>query len=553
MKSESPYQIKQQIRELCPENPALFGSASYSQFDEDGIIRECLRRISTQATLTHTCVEIGCGDGLENNTHQLLLEGFSSVWVDGSQRNIEFIYQQLGSGIFPDLLILEEMVNRQNALAIAADAANFLGVESVDFFSLDIDGNDIHVCDRFISALNPKLVCVEYNAKFPPPISLAMNYDESHAWNNDDYFGVSLQAWINFFHKFSYSLVSCNLSGANAFFVKNELMQPFAAYSADLLYQPARYELIAFSKGHPASLSWLRQRLQIRQIPESDNRSNRRPCAIAKTTYGSMSVYSDDQVIGRSLLESGSFQEHKISDVLELLKSKYQFEPGVFIDIGANIGTHSIYALKNNLVDKVVAFEPDFENARLLRKNIAINRLSSKFDLHIVAISDKAGILELEISQTNYGDHRIKPKDPSPVSFGEEDERTIRKIESVSLDSLDADLKMDWSNALVWMDTQGHEGYIFDGGKKFLNSKRGPRFILSEFWPYGIERSQSRLKYFQYLQNCEAIYDVNSADYKDGKGVCIDDLSLMYDQMLKTTEKEYHPHTDLLIVTRSIF
>ena len=83
---------------------------------------------------------------------------------------------------------MEEMVIRQNAFAIAADATNYVGVESVNFFTLDIDGNDIHVCDPFISALSPKLVFTEYNSKFPPSIAWAMNYDESHSWYNDDYF-----------------------------------------------------------------------------------------------------------------------------------------------------------------------------------------------------------------------------------------------------------------------------------------------------------------------------------------------------------------------------
>ena len=64
--------VKGTIAELTPGNPVCFGCRSYSQCDEeDGIIRECLARISGTAHLSKTFLEIGCGDGLENNRDDL--------------------------------------------------------------------------------------------------------------------------------------------------------------------------------------------------------------------------------------------------------------------------------------------------------------------------------------------------------------------------------------------------------------------------------------------------------------------------------------------------
>jgi len=549
MTTETITQLKQDIQARQPANPVLYGWGSYSQFDEDGIIRNCLQKIATQTALTNTVVEIGCGDGRENNSHQLLLDGYSAVWVDGATANIDHIRRQLGHTVFPDLLVLEEMVNISNAHHIAADAMNFLGSDSLDFFSLDIDGNDIHVCRPFIETLNPKLVCVEYNAKFPPPTDLAINYNESHVWSNDDFFGASLQAWVNFFKTHDYTLVCCNLTGVNAFFVQNRLLGAFTFYAPEDLYLPVRYHLIGYHKGHPASLSWLRQRL----TTSNDGTSSKsRDVAIAATKYGQMAVFTDDMVIGQSLLHTGAFQEEKISEVLAFLRTRYSLNPDLFVDIGANIGTHSIFALTQETFKKVIAFEPDICNARLLAKNVGINRLSSRYEFHPIALTDQPGILELELSNHNFGDHRIRPRIPASVSFGEEHERSTREISATSLDSLNDEINLDWSNALIWMDTQGHEGPIFEGAKRFFLSPRFPKAIVAEFWPYGIERSGSKTAYLKFLTTCFAIYDLNSHEWKRGETVSVSALNNMYEVMLKSTEKEHHPHTDLLLIPKQV-
>jgi hypothetical protein len=64
----------------------------------------------------------------------------------------------------------------------------------------------------------PKLLIVEYNAKFPPPIKWKIRYDERHSWDGTDYFGASLQSLAELLAGFSYTLVCCNAAtGANAF------------------------------------------------------------------------------------------------------------------------------------------------------------------------------------------------------------------------------------------------------------------------------------------------------------------------------------------------
>ena len=557
MITEIIFQLQQQASQRTPNNPMVHGWASYSQCDEDGIIRECLNRIGKATTLSRSFVEIGCGNGKENNTHQLLLDGFVGYWVDGSAENIQTIAHELGGSVFTRLRVLEKIVDANSAPGIADNAKLFLDTDSIDFFSLDIDGNDIHVSKSFINTLDPKLVCVEYNAKFPPPTAVSISYKACHTWAEDDYFGASLQAWVNHLRPAGYSLVSCNASGVNAFFVRNDLLAQFSIYNTEQLYHPPRYHLVDYKKGHPASLKWLEQSLaasatfsgtetQLARVGAS-----KRSEVVAKTPTGHMLVYKEDQIIGRSLLETGSFQEDKIAEVAEFLSSRHQFLPELFVDIGANIGTHSVFCLKNEICKTAISFEPDPFNYRLLRRNTGANDLSGRSTLYQLALSDTTGEIEMELSNYNFGDHRIKPAFTPNVSFGEETERANVSVASITLDELANKLDLQWNKALVWIDTQGHEGNIFKGASRFLFSNSGPVFLATEFWPYGIERSGSKKSYFQMLQACTRIYDINKPDWQNSAGVSIESLMATYSTMLADTEKEHHPHTDLLLVLKS--
>lgn len=527
------------------EDLVSYGWSSYSQYDEDGIIRECLRRISKLIPLTKTFIEIGCGNGLENNTHQMLLDGFKGIWVDGSEINIQYIENELGGRVFKNLLVVDLMI-KKNSLESSVNLFNwFLEEESIDFFSLDIDGNDYHVIDPFVLKFKPKLICVEYNAQFPPPTNLVMKYSENEVWQTNDYFGASLQAWVVKFQTLGYELITCNGCGTNAFFVRNDLLGNFSRKSIFELYRQPKYNLIDNAKNnkHAPSFRWLSQILDHHNV-ESETMG----IVIVKTRYGQMLVYEDDLVIGRSLRDSGEFQEFKVLEVLDFLRRRFNASIDQFVDIGANIGTHTVYALKKCNVNSAVCFEPDKKNAKLLRANIFLNGFGHEVDLFEIALTNQSGSVEMELSNVNYGDHRIKASSGSSVSFGEEYERKFLFVPAISLNDLVKESNINWSNALVWMDTQGHEGNIFDGGREFMKSSLAPKYIVSEFWPYGLERASGANYYFDFLESCKLIYDLDKSIDGVFQLVSIDELKKKFDEMLKNTQKEHHPHTNLLLI-----
>lgn len=229
-----------------------FGFKVYSQNDEDGILVEIFRRIGTA---NRRFLEFGVENGLENNTLCPLEQGWSGAWLEGSRDYVSAIESGFRRRIDAGRLsVRQAFVHRDNinglvrALALPHD---------LDLLSIDIDGNDYHVWEA-ITSVEPRVVVIEYNAKFRPPMRWVMDYNPAHQWDGSDQFGASLEAIADLGRRKGYRLVGCNITGSNAFFVKSGLADGRFAERADAasLYQPARYFLTpAFVSGHPPGYS----------------------------------------------------------------------------------------------------------------------------------------------------------------------------------------------------------------------------------------------------------------------------------------------------------
>ena len=251
--AEEEHRIRVEVAAKTPENLLLRGRRVFSQADEDGIIAAIFANLDGRKTF----IEIACGNGLENNTHLLLLCGWKGVWVDGSERHIDYIQAELGGLMFPRLLVERQFIDLDNVGALIKRYCDFLGDGDVDFFSLDIDGNDLAILKESLKFFAPRVICVEYNAKFPPPLEMSIRYDASHLWAGDDYQGCSLMALVEATRS-RYTLLTCGISGVNAFFVRNDLAHRFRIYSPEDLYQPARYHRVHQIPGHRSTLKWVR-------------------------------------------------------------------------------------------------------------------------------------------------------------------------------------------------------------------------------------------------------------------------------------------------------
>jgi hypothetical protein len=215
-----------------------YGFKVCSQYDEDGIIQEIFNRIGLGA---RTIVEFGVENGLENNTLKLLLEGWSGLWIEGSESFVSQINAKFRDVVSDGRLrVKAAFVDRDNINSVIG--AYFTG--EIDLLSIDIDGNDIYILDS-IEVVSPRVIIVEYNGKFPPPMNVAQRYNPEHRWKGTDYGGSSLAAITKVAARRGYSLVGCGIVGVDAFFVRNDLLgDKFQApFTSENHYQPARYFL----------------------------------------------------------------------------------------------------------------------------------------------------------------------------------------------------------------------------------------------------------------------------------------------------------------------
>jgi hypothetical protein len=194
-----------------------------------------------------------------------MLQGYRGFWVDGSDRNIAYLNAELEltEGASSRLKVLQRFIDSENISATIAEACSFTGSHEPDLFSLDIDGNELFIVKKMLGMCKPKFLCIEYNAKFPPPVALTIGYNATHQWTGDDYQGASLQMLCDSLDE--YTLLTCNIAGSNAFFARNDLSHHFTAYPIEKLYQPLRLNLRFLAAGHPPSVKWLKDSLSTKR------------------------------------------------------------------------------------------------------------------------------------------------------------------------------------------------------------------------------------------------------------------------------------------------
>ena len=223
-----------------------FGSKAYSQSDEDGIIAEIFRRIGVE---NRTFIEIGVGSGLENNTLALLLSGWRGLWVEANQAEAAAAQERLAPWVEAKQLRIEnQFVTRDNIEPLLASSGPGT---TPDLLSIDVDGNDYWIWEA-IQSTKPRVVVIEYNATWFPPLSFTVRYQENFRWDATNYHGASLKALELLGRRKGYCLVGCNFAGVNAFFVREDLCNRRfrAPYTAENHFEPPRYWMVR-STGHP--------------------------------------------------------------------------------------------------------------------------------------------------------------------------------------------------------------------------------------------------------------------------------------------------------------
>lgn len=210
---------------------------------------------------------------------------------------------------------------------------------------------------------------------------------------------------------------------------------------------------------------------------------------VTVSTYNGLLTFdSRDKLIGKYLYVQRAYERRYLEGALDYLAARGWFARdgrGTVLDIGANIGMIAIALLRHGWFARAVAFEPAPGNLRLLRHNVVQNGLAERITVIPAALSAAPGEMELELSEYNSGDNRIR--ESAAGGAWHEDRRATVRVPVRRLDDALAEAGVDAADVrLAWVDIQGHEGRLFAGGRRTF-AQGFP--VVSEFWPYGIARS----------------------------------------------------------------
>lgn len=214
---------------------------------------------------------------------------------------------------------------------------------------------------------------------------------------------------------------------------------------------------------------------------------------VADTAAGRFLFDLGDVTVGGRLFAEGSRSEiATFADVLAVLDDLEVALPpassAVFVDVGANIGTTIVPAMRCGRFARGLAAEPEPRNLRLLRANLALNDVDHRVDVIAAAVGERPASALLDLHPTNSGGHEINNPLDRP-SF--EDSGATRAgqlaVTLASLDGLVGAGRLDPAEVgLVWIDAQGSEGRILAGARELTN--RGVPLVV-EFWPAALEAS----------------------------------------------------------------
>ncbi|TCM78967.1 FkbM family methyltransferase [Rhodovulum steppense] len=142
--------------------------------------------------------------------------------------------------------------------------------------------------------------------------------------------------------------------------------------------------------------------------------------------------------------------------------------PGATVmDVGANVGNHTVYFAKALGARRVIAVEPGARQHRLLAVNVALNGLNDRVELHRVALSDRDGNANLvRQREHNLGSSRLATSADGETAFSE-------GVTLVRGDTYFAQTDIDF----LKIDAEGHELSVLAGLSGLIDRCRPDIFV----------------------------------------------------------------------------
>ncbi len=262
--------------------------------------------------------------------------------------------------------------------------------------------------------------------------------------------------------------------------------------------------------------------MELIYVDESDYR-------VATVNGGISYLYRrEDLIVGpRMRYSKKNHGAEELRDLLSFVeKNVKDYDPsGYFFDIGANIGTASIFAKKYNPQFKVIAFEPGKMNYDLLRVNCILNQVE---DVEI----EKVGLGAIPENRR----YAYLDSNPGGSEICDRDIVTGENVEIRTLDDYLAQKAIDPRKiSFIWMDTEGFESEVIIGSRKTLETKSIP--MIHELNPRYYRRRGTMEQYAQIMKESYSFFfDVRKRDMKKLEILSTRDLDSFLDQQQVQTD-----------------
>ena len=208
--------------EIYSNNLDKINSCEYkitSQNNEDGIIEHIFNKITNKKIF----VEIGISY-YEFNSLNLIKNGWSGLIIEQNFEECILLKKLLDFYFSKSTVeIKNKSVNKDNINNLLFDIQKH---NHIDFFSIDIDGNDYWILKN-LDLTNINCVCLEYNHWLGSDVKKTIPYNKEHNFIDNGFFGASLIAYDELMNKKNFKLIAIDSSGTNAFFVKSKFSYLF--------------------------------------------------------------------------------------------------------------------------------------------------------------------------------------------------------------------------------------------------------------------------------------------------------------------------------------
>ncbi len=185
---------------------------------------------------------------------------------------------------------------------------------------------------------------------------------------------------------------------------------------------------------------------------------------------------------------------------IDLLKYFFSIENGllsrvvsrmdmVILDIGANIGNHTLFFANELGAKRILAFEPVRETFLVLQKNISLNSLKKAVQVYNIGLSDK-------VSSAGFRTYNYENIGGTSLEEGAGD---------IPISTID---DMDISRVgFMKIDVEGMELNVLKGGRKTI--ERDKPIIMIESFP----DNYAEVKHYIFSLGYRRVYDYGEADH----------------------------------------